>query len=49
MLHKAVQIRLYPSSEQEILLAQTYRWFPSSKLCSNCFYQIGEIPLEVRE
>ncbi|MEH2140718.1 RNA-guided endonuclease InsQ/TnpB family protein [Nostoc sp.] len=25
------------------------RWFPSSKLCSNCFYQIGEMPLDVRE
>jgi putative transposase len=25
------------------------RWFPSSKLCSNCFYQIGDMPLDVRE
>jgi putative transposase len=25
------------------------RWFPSSKLCSNCFYQMGEMPLDVRE
>jgi putative transposase len=25
------------------------RWFPSSKLCSNCFYQISEMPLDVRE
>ena len=25
------------------------RKFPSSKLCSNCFYQIGEMPLDVRE
>ncbi|WP_100897113.1 RNA-guided endonuclease InsQ/TnpB family protein [Nostoc flagelliforme] len=25
------------------------RWFPSSKLCQKCFYQIGEMPLDVRE
>ena len=25
------------------------RWFPSSKLCSNCFYQTGEMPLDIRE
>lgn len=25
------------------------RWFPSSKLCSNCYYQVDEMPLEVRE
>ncbi|MBD2130011.1 transposase [Microcoleus sp. ZQ-A2] len=25
------------------------RWFPSSKLCSNCYYQIDELPLDVRE
>jgi putative transposase len=25
------------------------RWFPSSKLCSNCFYQMSEMPLDVRE
>jgi putative transposase len=24
------------------------RWFPSSKLCSSCLYQMGEMPLEVR-
>ncbi|QSJ16647.1 transposase [Nostoc sp. UHCC 0702] len=30
-------------------LVEIDRWFPSSKLCSNCFYQIGEIPLDVRE
>ncbi|MFM9267917.1 helix-turn-helix domain-containing protein [Tychonema sp. BBK16] len=30
MLHKTVQVRLYPSKEQEILLAQTFgcsRWW----------------------
>jgi putative transposase len=30
-------------------LIEIDRWFPSSKLCSNCFYQIGEMPLNVRE
>ncbi|MBD2503696.1 RNA-guided endonuclease InsQ/TnpB family protein [Anabaena azotica] len=30
-------------------LLEIDRWFPSSKLCSNCFYQIGEMPLDVRE
>ncbi|MCG5060130.1 MAG: transposase [Limnoraphis sp. WC205] len=24
------------------------RWFPSSKLCSNCHYQISEMPLDLR-
>ena len=101
MLHKAVQVRIYPCKEQETQLAQAFgcarwwwnyalnksietyketgkglshaalrtftnflayklerkggklveidRWFPSSKLCSNCFYQIGDMPLDVRE
>jgi putative transposase len=30
-------------------LVEINRWFPSSKLCSNCFYQMGEMPLDVRE
>ncbi|MBD1893038.1 RNA-guided endonuclease TnpB family protein [Coleofasciculus sp. FACHB-SPT9] len=30
-------------------LIEIDRWFPSSKLCSNCFNQIGEMSLEVRE
>lgn len=30
-------------------LVEISRWFPSSKLCSNCFYQVMEMPLEVRE
>jgi putative transposase len=30
-------------------LVEIDRWFPSSKLCSNCFYQIGELSLDVRE
>nr|WP_250125129.1 transposase [Chroococcidiopsis sp. CCMEE 29] len=30
-------------------LVEIDRWFPSSKLCANCFYQMGEMPLDVRE
>jgi putative transposase len=30
-------------------LVEIDRWFPSSKLCSNCYYQVDEMPLEVRE
>ena len=30
-------------------LLEIDRWFPSSKLCSNCYYQVLEMPLEVRE
>jgi putative transposase len=29
-------------------LVEIDRWFPSSKLCSNCYYQIDELPLDVR-
>lgn len=30
-------------------LVEIDRWFPSSKLCSNCFDQMSEMPLDVRE
>ncbi|MEQ8962248.1 MAG: RNA-guided endonuclease TnpB family protein [Coleofasciculus sp. C2-GNP5-27] len=30
------------------VLVEIDRWFPSSKLCSNCHYQVDEMPLEVR-
>ncbi|MHC5612644.1 MAG: RNA-guided endonuclease InsQ/TnpB family protein [Nostoc sp.] len=30
-------------------LIEIDRWFPSSKLCSNCFYQVSELSLDVRE
>lgn len=30
-------------------LVEIDRWFPSSKLCSNCFYQVSEMPLDVRK
>jgi putative transposase len=29
-------------------LIEINQWFPSSKLCSNCHYQISELPLDVR-
>ncbi|GAB1542162.1 IS200/IS605 family element RNA-guided endonuclease TnpB [Scytonema sp. NUACC21] len=31
------------------VLVEINRWFPSSKLCSNCHYQIAELPLDVRQ
>ena len=30
-------------------LVEIDRWFPRSKLCSNCFHQVSEMPLDVRE
>jgi putative transposase len=30
-------------------LVEIDRWFPSSKLCSNCFYQMSDMPLDLRE
>lgn len=30
------------------VLVEIDRWFPSSKLCSNCHYQVSEMPLDVR-
>jgi putative transposase len=30
------------------MLVEINRWFTSSKLCSNCHYQISELPLDVR-
>ena len=30
-------------------LVEIDRWFPSSKLCSNCYYQVSEMPLDLRE
>jgi putative transposase len=29
-------------------LVEIDRWFPSSKLCSKCLYQISEMPLDIR-
>ena len=30
-------------------IVEVDRWFPSSKLCSNCFHQRTEMPLDMRE
>jgi putative transposase len=30
-------------------LVEIDRWFPSSKLCSHCYHQVDELPLDVRE
>ncbi len=30
-------------------LIEINRWFPSSKLCSECYYQVDEMPLDLRE
>jgi putative transposase len=30
-------------------LVEIDRWFPSAKLCSNCFHQVSEMPSDVRE
>jgi putative transposase len=30
-------------------LVEIDRWFPSSKLCSNCYHQVWEMPLDVRD
>ena len=39
----------YKLDRSEGKLIEVDRWFPSSKLCSNCFYQMDEMPLDVRE
>ncbi|MEO1373274.1 MAG: RNA-guided endonuclease TnpB family protein [Cyanobacteria bacterium J06635_10] len=38
----------YKLEKEGKVLIEINRWFPSSKLCSNCHYQIEELPLEVR-
>jgi len=39
----------YKLKEKGGLLVEIDRWFPSSKTCSNCLYQMSEMPLDVRE
>ncbi len=39
----------YKLQQKGGLLVEIDRWFPSSKICSNCLYQISEMPLDVRE
>lgn len=38
----------YKLDREGKVLVEIDRWFPSSKLCSNCHYQVGELPLDVR-
>ncbi|MEQ8754217.1 MAG: RNA-guided endonuclease TnpB family protein, partial [Coleofasciculus sp. G1-WW12-02] len=38
----------YKLEKEGKVLVEINRWFPSSKLCSNCHYQVDEMPLEVR-
>lgn len=38
----------YKLGKEGKVLVEIDRWFPSSKLCSNCHYQVDEMPLEVR-
>ncbi|MEQ9367905.1 MAG: RNA-guided endonuclease TnpB family protein [Coleofasciculus chthonoplastes F3-SA18-01] len=38
----------YKLEKEGKVLVEIDRWFPSSKLCSNCHYQVDEMPLEVR-
>ncbi|NEO38211.1 MAG: IS200/IS605 family element transposase accessory protein TnpB [Moorea sp. SIOASIH] len=38
----------YKCEKEGKVLVEINRWFPSSKTCSNCHYQIKELPLDVR-
>ncbi|WP_293062870.1 RNA-guided endonuclease TnpB family protein [Okeania sp. SIO2B3] len=39
----------YKLQQKGGLLIEIDRWFPSSKTCCNCLYQMSEMPLEMRE
>ncbi|PSF33074.1 transposase [Aphanothece hegewaldii CCALA 016] len=39
----------YKLKEKGGLLVEIDRWFPSSKTCSNCLYQMLDMPLDIRE
>lgn len=39
----------YKLKEKGGLLVEIDRWFPSSKTCSHCLYQMSQMPLDVRE
>jgi putative transposase len=39
----------YKLKDKGGLLVEINRWFPSSKTCSSCLYQMGEMPLDMRE
>jgi putative transposase len=38
----------YKLDREGKVLVEIDRWFPSSKLCSKCHYQINELPLNIR-
>ncbi|KAF3887944.1 RNA-guided endonuclease InsQ/TnpB family protein [Tolypothrix bouteillei] len=38
----------YKLEKEGKVLVEINRWFPSSKLCSHCHYQINELPLDIR-
>ncbi|NEO46804.1 RNA-guided endonuclease TnpB family protein [Moorena sp. SIO3I6] len=38
----------YKLEKEGKVLIEIDRWFPSSKTCSNCFYQVSEMPLDIR-
>ncbi len=38
----------YKLEKEGKVLVEINRWFPSSKLCSNCDYQMREMPLDIR-
>ena len=39
----------YKLKEKGGLLLEIDRFFPSSKICSSCLYQMSDMPLDVRE
>ncbi|MFB2939196.1 RNA-guided endonuclease InsQ/TnpB family protein [Aerosakkonemataceae cyanobacterium BLCC-F154] len=44
-----VNFLAYKLERKGAKLVEIDRWFPSSKLCSNCYHQVSEMPLDVRE
>ncbi len=38
----------YKLEKEGKMLVEIDRWFPSSKTCSNCLYQVSEMPLDIR-
>jgi putative transposase len=44
-----VNFLAYKLEQKGGLLVEIDRWFPSSKTCSNCLYQMSEMPLDIRE
>ncbi|MDY6936394.1 MAG: RNA-guided endonuclease TnpB family protein [Cyanobacteriota bacterium] len=42
-----VNFLAYKLEREGKVLVEIDRWFPSSKLCSNCHYQIDKLPLEM--